>query len=183
MKKWEDIDKEKQNAHDALFLAFFGLFWIIIVIISWSPDYHLDEGKAIVMLVQHWWGAYGLLALLIVLMMVALFGIWLSISDLKNFKAATQIREKMDINNDLEIIKSKWYYIYKIKNVYIISFFVKTKDYHQYIIDAMDFENDKLCDDLWRDVMHHPENYKEWDVDKYYFFGNLEQNNSNPSND
>lgn len=177
MKKWEDIDEKKQNAHNALFFAFSGLCGCILLLFLWSSDWHFDEGKAIVMLVQHWWGAYGLLALLIVLMMVALFGIWLSISDLKNFKAATQIREKMNINNDLEIIKSKWYYIYKIKNVYIISVSVKTKDYHQYIIDAMNFDDDKLCDDLWRDIRHHPENYKEWDVDKYYYYGNLEQNN------
>ncbi len=58
-----------------MLFASFGLFWCIIVIIGWSPDYHLDEEKAIIMLVHNWWGAYGLLALLIVLMMIALFWI------------------------------------------------------------------------------------------------------------
>ena len=177
MKKWKDIDNDKQNARNCMFYSILALIWGVILIILWSPDINIDNDQSMVMLVQHWWGSYGLLVLYIVLMMVAVFWIWISILDLKDYKAAFQIREKMDINNDLEIIKSKWYYIYKIKDVYIISFSVKTKDYHQYTIDAMDFENDKLCDDLWRDVKHHPENYKEWDVDKYFFFGNLEQNN------
>ncbi len=116
-------------------------------------------------------------------MMVAVFWIWISILDLKNYKEVSQIREKMDINNNLEIIKSKWYYIYKIKDVYIISLDRNTKlfdpkcKYSQYIIDAINFDNDNLCNDLCRNVTFHPENYKEWDVDKYYFFGNLEQNN------
>lgn len=181
MKKWEDIDKQMRNANQMILCSIFVLCVGIFIFFLWSPDSCYEGNKMIVILMQKWFGSNGVLYLIVVCMIIAIFWLSLFIFEKQNLKFVMNIREKMDINNDLEIIKSKWYYIYKIKNVYIISFSIKTKDYHQYIIDAMDFENDKLCDDLWRDVKHHPENYKEWDVDKYYFFGNLEQNKDRKS--
>ena len=177
MKKWDDIDKKKGNANQMILCSIFVLCVGTFILFLWAPNSYYDGDKMIVILMQKWFGANGILWLIIFCMIIAVFWLCIFVIEKKDLKCVTKIREKMDINNNLEIIKSKWYYIYKIKDVFIISFSVKTKDYHQYKIDAMDFENEELCDDLWRDIRHHPENYKEWDVGKYYNFGNLEQNN------
>ncbi|MCQ2976273.1 MAG: hypothetical protein MJ211_15845 [Bacteroidales bacterium] len=176
MKKWDDIDKEMNFSNQMIISSIFLLCVGTFILFSWTPDFYYDDDKMIVILLQKWFGSYGLLGLIIFCMMIAIFWLLLFITEKQDLKSVTKIREKMDVNNNLEIIKSKWYYIYKLEGVYIISWPEKRK-FYQYIISTIDFADDKLCDDLLRDVMRHPENYKEWDVDKYYFFGNLEQNN------